>query len=157
MGAGTTGSSSTWTVSCGLAASSRDCPNFSAKHLCPNRLAPHLIATSVKLAGQHPHETTRYLAIMGGGGNKVPYALFLNASPGAQLTPLDTQSTSGRRPEVGTHNPRTGKATRPSWALSSAASLEWPGWSAPTSNTATRCPNRVDSSPADSMPPLPRG
>jgi hypothetical protein len=91
-----------------------------------NRPAPQHREPHVKLAGQLPLEYEHPHAIMG-GGPKVPYALVLNASSDARLTSTGTQSTSGRRPEVGMPNPPTGKPTPPSWALSSAASSEWPG------------------------------
>lgn len=113
-------------------------------HPAPQHRDPH-----VKLAEQVPHEAAHLHAIMG-GGPKVPYALPLNVSPDARLTCTGTQSTSGRRPEVGMPNPPTGKPTPPSWGSSSAASSEWPGWSAQTESTAIRCPSRVDSSQADS-------
>jgi hypothetical protein len=103
----------------------------------------------VKPAAPLPHEPAHSHAIMGGGG-KIPYGCPPDAPPGARLTSADTPSTSGHRPEVGTPSPPTGKATRPSWAWSLPASSEWPGRSAQTESTATRCPNRVDSSPADS-------
>jgi hypothetical protein len=110
----------------------------------------------VKPAAQLPHEPAHSHAIMGGGG-KIPYVRPPNASPCAWLTSADTQSTSGRRPEVGTPSPPTGKATRPSWASSSPASSEWPGQSAQTESTVTRCPSRADSSQADSTKATPTG
>lgn len=53
--------------------------------------------------------------------------IFIDASVsmGRALTQrrgLVTPSTSGRRPVVGTHNPPTGRPTRPSWVSSSSAS-----------------------------------
>jgi hypothetical protein len=61
-----------------------------------------------------------------------------------------TQSTSGRRPVVGTLNPPTGEQTRPSWASSWVALSQWLGSQAQDWSTATRCLSKSDSSRADS-------
>ena len=137
-------------MSCVLLVFSRDCPNFSAKPSCTYLIrAPQHRNLTTSSPDNHPHQSALHIAIMGGGG-KIPYARLPNAYREQRLTCPDTQSTSGRRPVVGTPNPPTGKPTPPSWASSSAASSEWHGWSAQTESTATRCPSRAASFPADS-------
>jgi len=80
---------------------------------------PYIISAASRphhhLHRRQPRQSALQLAIMG-GGDKIPYAHSPNGFRAAGLTAADTQSTSGRQPEVGTLNPPTGKPTRPSWA-----------------------------------------
>jgi hypothetical protein len=109
-----------------VAVKSSRLPELFCQAFMPQASSSHPPRPHVKPAPL-PHEPAHAIAIMGGGGNKIPYVCGPNASPCASLTAADTPSTSGRRPEVGTPSPPTGKATRPSWAWCSLASSEWPG------------------------------